>query len=136
MLTIPPPSNLRTRITPTLLERPVASLIPQDGSGASDRAGARAKAGAGLTGAAGPAKAGTSDGGTSPEASVQNTRKTIVDQRTTDAGSMRITVVAYSDGSSETLREIKNTDDLSRAIPQRERPASLSDKGMIVDMLG
>lgn len=76
-----------------------------------------------------------SGGSASSEKAVQSNQKTIVDQRTTDAGPVKITVIAYSDGSSDTLREIKDRGFASLAGAQPNKSVSLSDKGLVFDNL-
>ncbi|MDR7259912.1 hypothetical protein J2X47_004120 [Sphingomonas sp. BE270] len=72
----------------------------------------------------------------SSQKGVQSNQKTIVDQRTTDAGPVKITVIAYSDGSSDTLREIKGSGLPSSSNLNRAENLSPSDKGLVVDKLG
>ncbi|RYF12839.1 MAG: hypothetical protein EOO77_16820 [Oxalobacteraceae bacterium] len=126
MLSTVSSSNLLTTVRPTLLKK-AASLMPEEDKSGTDKKvpallAAKAKAGANKT-----------DGGDEPssKSTEQRQTKTIVDQRTTDTGSMRITVISYSDGSSDTLQQVKNTDQSVSASSKKS--ASLSDKGLMID---
>jgi len=72
-----------------------------------------------------------SQDGDDGKSATQKQQKTIVDQRTTDTGSMRITVISYSDGSSDTLQQVKNIDQSTPIASAK--PFSLSDKGLMID---
>ncbi|MEC3909049.1 hypothetical protein U5A82_00750 [Sphingobium sp. CR2-8] len=69
----------------------------------------------------------------SADASVKQQQKTVVDQRTIDAGSVQVTVISYSDGSSETLEKIKNAEQFGLSNSGSEKLTSPPPKGVIVD---
>lgn len=66
-----------------------------------------------------------------------------VDRRVSDGGTMRVTVIAYSDGSRDTLKEIKGGPfNKAAGIPKLDRPQTdtnasrnvvFGGKGMMID---
>ncbi|RYE94834.1 MAG: hypothetical protein EOO77_43735 [Oxalobacteraceae bacterium] len=117
-------SNLLTQAPPKLLQNSAGlSLQEPKSTAASAVPVARAaKANVDTT----SAKA-NDDG----KSATQTQQKTIVDQRTTDTGSMRITVISYSDGSSDTLQQVKNIDQSTPVASAK--PFSSSDKGLMLN---
>lgn len=82
-----------------------------------------------------PQRAASSDG-----------RRYEVDRRTEESDSAKIIVVTYSDGSTESLSQIKGdrlianvteqlTDGMKKSAEQGSRPTSLNDKGLFISKL-
>lgn len=136
MISLTSMPRLLVPVRPPLLQTSSAkSLLDQDGGESGIPESAPIAAGSAL-GADRTANSGKWDDKGPAQKAVTNGQKTIVDQRTTDAGSLKITVIAYSDGSSDTLREIKEQGLSSLTGAQPNKVTSMSDKGLVVDKLG
>ena len=136
MLSTISPTNLLTRVASNPLQRPVArTLLETDGQIAQEP-GSNATTVGGVIGQIQPARTEASTDKDMAQRPAGNGKRTIVDQRTTDAGPVRITVIAYSDGSTETLQEMKSMDRLAQAVMPIRNAAPTLDKAMVIDRLG
>ncbi|MBD8617679.1 hypothetical protein IFT67_01940 [Sphingomonas sp. CFBP 13728] len=135
MLSTISPTKLLARVASNPLQRPAARMLLETDGQITEEPGSNATTVGGVIGQVGPARTEASTDKDMAQKSAGNGKRTIVDQRTTDAGPMRITVIAYSDGSTETLQEVKNVDRLVLAATPMRNAAPTLDKAMVIDRL-